>query len=181
MATVEMKALTLESAPGFMIVSVAALQSMGIATNAPLRIGELASLAGATPDTLRYYERLGLLPRPARTNGGYRLYERAALERIALIRKAHALGLTLREVREVLEIASGGRDPCAHVRALLERRLGEIRVRIADLRSLERTLANVLVEAERRPASRACVCKIIESQPLTRLASRRARRRREGR
>ncbi len=148
-------------------------------THAPLRIGQLASLAGATPDTLRYYERLGLLPRPARTNGGYRLYERAALERIALIRKAHALGLTLREVREVLEIASGGRDACAHVRALLERRLGEIRARIADLRSLERTLAKALSEAERSPPSRACVCKIIESQPLVRLGPRRGRQRKE--
>lgn len=128
-----------------------------------MRIGELATLAGATPDTLRYYERLGLLPRPTRTNGGYRLYERAALERIALIRKAHALGLTLREVGEVLEIASGGRDPCPHVRALLERRLGEIRARIADLRSLERTLGEVLAEAQRAPAGRACVCRIIES------------------
>jgi DNA-binding transcriptional MerR regulator len=131
-----------------------------------MRIGQLASLAGATPDTLRYYERLGLLPRPTRTNGGYRLYEPAALERIALIRKAHALGLTLREVREVLEIASGGRDPCAHVRALLERRLGEIQARIADLRSLERTLGKVLAEAQHSPPNRTCVCKIIESQEM---------------
>lgn len=131
-----------------------------------MRIGQLATLAGATPDTLRYYERLGLLPRPTRTNGGYRLYEHATLERIALIRKAHALGLTLREVREVLEIASGGRDPCAHVRALLERRLGEIRARIADLRSLERTLGRVLSTAQRSPENRACVCKIIESTAL---------------
>jgi DNA-binding transcriptional MerR regulator len=143
--------------------------------HAPLRIGQLAALAGATPDTLRYYERLGLLSRPARTDGGYRLYEPTALDRIALIRKAHALGLTLREVREVLEIASGGRDPCAHVLALLERRLGEIRARIADLRLLERTLAKVLEKAQRYPPSRACVCKIIESQPLTRLAPRRGR------
>ena len=147
-----------------------------------MRIGQLATLTEATPDTLRYYERLGLLPRPARTNGGYRLYEHTALERIALIRKAHALGLTLREVREVLDIASGGRDPCAHVRALLERRLGEIRLRIADLQSLERTLATVLADAERHPPSRACVCQIIESQPLTRLAPPapgRGRRRKE--
>jgi len=149
--------------------------------HARMRIGQLASLAGATPDTLRYYERLGLLPRPTRSNGGYRLYEHAALERIALIRKAHALGLTLREVREVLEIASGGRDPCEHVRALLERRLGEIRTRITDLRSLERTLAKALSEAERSAPTRACVCNIIESQPLTRLAPRRGRRRKEER
>ncbi|MGH7701058.1 MAG: heavy metal-responsive transcriptional regulator [Gemmatimonadales bacterium] len=135
-------------------------------TQAPLRIGQLASLAGATPDTLRYYERLGLLPRPARTDGGYRLYEHTALERIALIRKAHALGLTLREVREVLEIASGGRDPCTHVRALLERRLGEIRTKIVDLRSLERTLAKVLADAQRSPPGEACVCNIIESTEM---------------
>lgn len=148
-------------------------------TQQALRIGELASLAGATADTLRYYERLGLLPRPARTRGGYRLYERAAVERIALIRKASALGLTLREVREVLEIASGGRDPCWHVRGLLERRLAEVRARIADLRSLEGTLAKTLSRAVRSPAGRACVCNIIESQPPTRLVPRRGDRRKE--
>ena len=134
--------------------------------HARMRIGQLATLTGATPDTLRYYERLGLLPRPTRTNGGYRLYEHTAPERIALIRKAHALGLTLREVREVLEIASGGRDPCAHVRALLERRLGEIRARMADLRSLERTLGKALAEAQRNPPNCACVCTIIESTEM---------------
>ncbi len=144
-----------------------------------IRIGQLASLTGATADTLRYYERLGLLPHPARTNGGYRLYDHAALDRIALIRKAHALGLTLREVGDVLDIASGGREPCAHVRALLERRLGEIRAKIADLRSLARTLGRALAEVGRRPANRACICRIIESQPLTRPALRRSRRQRE--
>ena len=131
-----------------------------------LKISELAALAAVTPDTLRYYERLGLMPAAARTTTGYRVYDRSALERVALIRKAQAVGLTLRDVREVLDIAAGGRDPCEHVRALLERRLAEVDARITDLRSLRATLAQLLASNEAQPGADACVCKIIESSEV---------------
>src|SRR5579884_1959568 len=132
-------------------------------------IGELAGRAGVTPDTLRYYERLGLLPAPARSNGGYRLYDASAEDRVAFIRKAQALGLSLAEVREVLRIAAAGTPPCAHVRAALGRRLRDVERRIAELESLRRTLARA------RPLARSCVCEIIASQELSRPEAERAR------
>ena len=131
-----------------------------------LKISELAALAAITPDTLRYYERLGLMPAAARTGAGYRQYDQSAVERVSLIRKAQAVGLTLRDVHEVIEIASGGRDPCEHVRALLERRFEEVDARIADLRSLRNTLAELLASSDAQPRASACVCKIIESSEL---------------
>lgn len=141
-------------------------------THPRLRIGQLAGLARTSPDTLRYYERLGLLPRPRRTEGGYRVYDRSAADRVTLIRKGQALGLSLREIREVIEVAEGGRDPCDHVRAMLAQRLAEVDARMADLRALRKTLEELLQTSERAPRGPACVCRIIEaSEPSVRATS----------
>ncbi len=75
--------------------------------------------------TLRFYEKLGLLPRPARTPAGYRLYDAAAVDRVAFIGKAQALGLTLDEVREIVRVADRGTPPCEHVRRTLVARLAD--------------------------------------------------------
>lgn len=138
---------------------------MPIPTDA-LTIGKLATQAGLTSDTLRYYERVGLLQRPARTRGGYRLYDPAALERLSFIRKAQALGLTLDEIREVLRLAADGTRPCRHVRQALERKVSEIDERIAALRSLRTDLARALRRDDRVPRPGACVCGIIEQQEV---------------
>lgn len=131
-----------------------------------LRIGQLAARAEVTPDALRYYERLGLLPPPTRTPAGYRIYEQSALERIALIRKAQAVSLTLQEIRQVVEVAAGGQDPCQHVRALLARRVADVDRRLAELRSLRQTLTELLERNCTVTDPSACLCRIIESQPL---------------
>ncbi len=140
-----------------------------------LTIGELAEQAGVSPDTLRYYERLRLLPPAPRSNGGYRLYDADVAERVAFIRKAQGLGLSLEDVREVLRIADAGTPPCEHVRAALGRRLREVEVRIAELESLRRTLARALRRSRSLPLARSCVCEIIESQALPRPDAHRAR------
>ena len=131
-----------------------------------LTIGELATRAAVTPDTLRYYERLGLLPPPARTPGGYRVYDSGTVERVGVIRKAQALGLTLDEVREILRIAAQGTPPCEHVRTTLKRRVKEIDARIAELASLRGVLAKALARTRSLPLVGACVCGIIERHDL---------------
>ena len=112
-----------------------------------MKIGELARRAAVTPDTVRYYEREGLLPPPPRTPGGYRDYGADALEDLSFIRKAQALGLRLLEVREVLAITEDGREPCDHVRAAVLARLEEVERRMDELPALRATL-----EGHARPA-----------------------------
>ena len=129
-----------------------------------MRIGELAKRAGVTPDTIRYYEREGLLPRPERTPSGYRNYAPQVLDDLAFIKKAQALGLKLSAVREVLEISSGGKPPCAHVRATVSARLAAMEERLRDLRALRATLRETLERLDRAPPPKAgCRCVVIES------------------
>ncbi len=129
-----------------------------------MRIGELAKSAGVTPDTIRYYEREGLLPSPDRTPSGYRDYGPEALDELLFIKKAQASGLKLDGVREVLEISSGGRVPCDHVRATISTRLVEVEARLRELRALRSTLRQTLERLDRAPAPKAgCRCAVIES------------------
>ncbi len=104
-----------------------------------MRIGELAKSVGVTPDTIRYYEREGLLPLADRTPNGYRDYGPEVVDDLQFIKKAQALGLKLNDVREVLEISSGGRPPCEHVRATVSARLTEVERRLKELRALRST------------------------------------------
>lgn len=126
-------------------------------------IGELAERAGLSRDTIRYYESVGVLPDPPRSEGGYRLYGDEDVERLTFVGQAQTLGLTLDEIREILETVDEGRQPCVHVRERLEARLDETRRRIRDLRKLERRLEATLSQTEAAPAEPGCRCRIIES------------------
>lgn len=129
-----------------------------------MRIGELATQAGVAPHTIRYYERQGLLRAPARTAGGFRVYNNAALDDLRFIQKAQSLGLSLAQIREVMEIASGGRVPCTHVRKVLRARLADVEDHLKQLRALQATLRQALRRLERTPAPRSgCRCAVIES------------------
>ena len=129
-----------------------------------MRIGELAKQVGVTPDTIRYYEREGLLPPAERTPSGYRDYGLDAVNDLQFIRKAQALGLKLRDVREVLEISSGGKPPCEHVRATVSARLAEVEGRLRELRALRATLRETLERLDRAPPPKAgCRCTVIDS------------------
>ncbi|MGH2811926.1 MAG: heavy metal-responsive transcriptional regulator [Actinomycetota bacterium] len=99
-----------------------------------MRVSDLASAAGVSPDTVRYYERVGLLPRPGRTTSGYREYEDAAVSRLHFIKGAQGLGLRLTEIRDLLEIQDRGACPCGHTRDLVRMRVSEID---AEIRRLE--------------------------------------------
>lgn len=146
-----------------------------------LNIGELAKRSGTAPDTLRYYERIGLLAPSSRSTGGYRRYEESAVDRLAFIHRAQALGLTLAEVREIIGIADQGGVPCRHVQATLARHLDEVDARIAELRLLRNSIAELLAPAPKTRGRNACVCGLIENAadvPIQRGLNRITRRRR---
>ncbi|WP_313551213.1 heavy metal-responsive transcriptional regulator, partial [Corynebacterium sp.] len=96
-----------------------------------MRIGELAERAGTTAKTLRFYEEQGLLPPTERTPSGYRDYAPETVARIDFVHRGQAAGLTLAQIRQILDIRDGGHAPCEHVRDLLDVRLAEIEQQIA--------------------------------------------------
>lgn len=100
-------------------------------------IGELSTRSGVPAKTIRYYEDVGLLGKPERTDSGYRVYAPDAAERLLFIKKAQGLGLRLDEIKEILNLADRGRCPCGHVQKLLKVRLKELRQKIADLKLVE--------------------------------------------
>lgn len=108
-----------------------------------LRVSELADLAGVSSDTIRYYEKEGLLPLPARSPSGYREFDAELAERLRFIKGAQSFGLKLAEIRELLDIHDKGACPCGHTKVLLERRIAEIDLEMKRLRSLKRDLADL--------------------------------------
>ncbi len=108
-------------------------------------IGELADVLGVPTETVRYYERRGLLQEPARAANGYRIYTEATLARLRFIRSAQAAGLTLAEIRGIVETRDEGTAPCSHVADLLAAKLDEVRDRQLQLAALE-TEIEALIE-----------------------------------
>lgn len=108
-----------------------------------LTVAKLAGRAGLSPDAVRYYERAGLLPAPARSGAGYRLYDERVLDRLGFIRGAQRTGLRLRQIRELLEIIDRGVCPCGHTESLLTERIAEIDREIKDLRDVRKQLVGL--------------------------------------
>lgn len=114
----------------------------------PFTIGSLSKGTGCKIETIRYYERIGLMPKPPRSPGGHRLYEEAHLKRLTFIRRSRELGFTLHEVRGLLRLVDGGEYSCAEVKALTLDHAAEVRRKVADLRKLERVLKEMAAECE---------------------------------
>lgn len=117
-----------------------------------LLAGELARLAGVSTDTLRHYERKGVLPKPLRLPNGYRKYPASSLERVRLIRRAIALGFTLDELARFLKAREEGRPPCREVRALAAEKLRELEKRLEEMLALRDELRETLTDWETRLA-----------------------------
>jgi len=116
-----------------------------VALSAGIQIGQLSKRTACNIETIRYYERIGMLPPPVRTAGRYRIYDTADARRLAFIRRARELGFTLNEIRTLLALsANDGSALCADVRELAERQLAEVRAKIADLQAMERVLADAV-------------------------------------
>ena len=107
-------------------------------------IGELADIAGVTSQTVRFYERRGLLPDAERGANGYRVYDEAMLARLRFINVAQAAGLTLSEIRSIIALRDDGIVPCAHVVTLIDNKLVEVRARIRHLAALQAELEGLL-------------------------------------
>jgi len=106
--------------------------------------GQLARLTGVSTDALRYYERIGVLPKPRRTPAGYRQYPPEALNRVRMIRRAMAIGFTLRELARILRVREKGGAPCHEVRALAAQKLADLDRQLTDLGALRDHLAHLL-------------------------------------
>lgn len=111
-------------------------------------ISDVARVSGVPAKTLRYYEDIGLLMPPARSPSGYRVFDAAVLDRLAFIKSAQALGLTLGEIRSVIAMRDGGEVPCGHVLALLRERAAEIDTTIRELRALKAELRLLVQRAD---------------------------------
>ncbi|TBW32569.1 Cd(II)/Pb(II)-responsive transcriptional regulator [Azotobacter chroococcum] len=106
-----------------------------------MRIGELARATGVDTETIRYYEKAGLLPAPARGSNGYRIYGTEHLERLAFVRHCRALDIPLAEIRRLLEFLLHPETNCTDVDRLIETQLERVRARLASLQALERQLS----------------------------------------
>lgn len=116
-------------------------------------IGRLAAEAGVNVETVRYYQRQGLMPEPPRPRDGHRIYDQAAVERLRFIRRAQQLGFTLREVGELLALGDGA---CREVQELAEAKLAEIETRLRDLEAMREVLAGHLAACREGEAGYGC-------------------------
>src|SRR6266567_2197872 len=134
-----------------------------------LRIGAVAKAAGVSLQTLHYYERLELLPKPKRSAANYRLYSPEAIRRVQFIKKAQAIGMTLEETKQILDLKDHGREPCCQVAELGEKHLREIDTRLTQLRAYRRVLAqSVSAWGKKNLPERECAgefCDLIERLP----------------
>ena len=124
-----------------------------------LTVSKLAEEVGTSADTVRYYERIGLLPQTERSNSGYRLYGDEAVERLRFIKRAQRFGLRLEAIGELLDIRQRGLCPCGHTRRLLEDRVQELDEEMASLARLRTDIASMLEDLpEPAPLTRDWHC-----------------------
>lgn len=119
-------------------------------TTTRLLPGALAKATGVSPDTIRHYERIGVLPKASRTESGYRVYPESAVERVHVVQRALRIGFTLAELAEVLKSSDAGGAPCRRVYELAHKKLKGIAADIEALKRTERYLKKVLSDWEQR-------------------------------
>ena len=126
----------------------------------PLAIGALGKATGTKTETIRYYERIGLMPPPGRTAGNYRAYGQAQLRRLSFIRRSRELGFPIEAVRELLRLADQKGAECGAVDVIARGHLAEIERKIADLRALRRELRELIGQCGNGTISE---CRLIEA------------------
>lgn len=111
-----------------------------------LKRGELAKRTGCNLETIRYYEKIGLLPEPARNSNGYRVYDETHAGCLHFILRGRELGFGIEEIRGLLELVEGGNQTCAEVKARTEQHLTSVRAKIADLQRIEAVLSRTAAQ-----------------------------------
>ncbi|WP_157018066.1 MerR family transcriptional regulator [Mesorhizobium xinjiangense] len=111
-----------------------------------LQRAELARRTGCNLETIRYYEKIGMMPDPPRTASGYRIYDDSHVSRLRFILRARELGFSIEQVRGLLDLVDGGRQTCAEVKERTERHLCDVRAKIADLKRIEKVLATTAAQ-----------------------------------
>jgi len=123
---------------------------------AGLTIGQVARQAGLGVETVRFYERRGLIEEPPRRRSGYRAYPAEAVRRLRFIRRAKELGFSLAEVGELLSLRAASRAQCARVRTQVEAKMADIEERISDLARMQHALGELLELCRREPPTSEC-------------------------
>jgi DNA-binding transcriptional MerR regulator len=117
--------------------------------NQAAKIGQVAQETGLTIDTIRFYEKQGLLKRSPRTEGGFRLFGASDIETLKFVRKAQELGFSLNEIRELLILRADHVPACSHIKELLAQKLTAVKEKIAELQNMERSLQHALQKCKR--------------------------------
>jgi len=121
-----------------------------------LKIGELASLTGCAVETIRFYEKDGLLPAPARSAGNYRLYNASHVERLTFIRHCRSLDMGLDDIRILLRVRDMPEESCGDVNALLDKRIEHVAGRIRELQALESQLVSLRCQCREEGSAKEC-------------------------
>jgi MerR family mercuric resistance operon transcriptional regulator len=129
-----------------------------------ISIGELSRLTGVNIETVRYYERIGMLPAPPRTASGRRVYDATRRRILAFIRRSRELGFSLDEIRVLIRLGGPEKATCCEVREIAARHLEDIRAKIADLRKLERLLAKTVAQCSGRMVPDCPVLDVLDAQ-----------------
>lgn len=136
-----------------------------------LKIGEVSRISGIGIEALRFYERSGLLKKPLRSAGGYRIYDGGILQRLEFIKKAQTLGFSLDEIRRIINDAQHGASPCAEVRKIVGERLAELDERMREMKRYRKELAATLDEWNKIGRAPGNICGLIEASHVEKPSS----------
>jgi MerR family mercuric resistance operon transcriptional regulator len=129
--------------------------------------GEVAEKADVNPETLRYYERKELIPKPPRSDGGFRLYDESYVDRLRFIKRAKELGFTLSEIKGLLDLRVGEEATCRDVKRQAENKLDEVETKIQDLKRIREALSTLAAACEggQGPTSECPILEAMEKGP----------------
>src|SRR3954471_14771078 len=144
--------------------------AMGTNGTGTLTSGALAKTAAVSPDTIRHYERIGILPPSQRTEGGYRMFPTQAVERVAAVQRALKVGYTLAELADIFRVRDAGAAPCKRAYGLAQEKLGNVRREIEALKETEKYLSRMLLDWKKRmnktgPGEKAFLLSAMEEMP----------------